>query len=250
VKDKKKRKEFDVEKETSLVLRKEMMDGYYNFGKYKKEGNTDSEFIGQVYEIGGSKVYGAYSPSLREQMFGDTEFYKKKGRMLQIYQYNIIKELGHMTLFCVKRRAGKSYLLSFLAINEITKQRKRDKPVKVLFISPGDNKLDDVRDYMDSMANAFEGVYEFEKKDSRVCFYSIEPVYLKDESGEFIKNEDGSFVPDGDKTKKVLNGVIEFITAWGRDSGIGKFADLIIIDEANKVDELVLRNIMPIVTNE
>lgn len=222
------RKKYD---QHSIIVAKEMMDWYHNFNFYKWEWSPVAEPIGRIEDIVidwvKCKTYGAYSTTMRNLMFWDTDFFRKNKRFFQKWQYTVIKNLWHITVFTAKRRMGKSYLLSFLAAREITKQRVSEKPVKVLFISQSENSLWDVKDYLNSMGDTLKGVYEHIKKENSIFFYQIDP--------------DGS---------RKLNGVIKFLTAWWVDPGIGKFADLIIIDEANKIDERIYQNVLPIVTNE
>lgn len=223
----------DKVEEARYILMKEFMDGYSYFDKYElKQGKEKVEIdIAHKYEIGNTTIPYNYTLALRKAMFGANQWQNIwPDKLLMDWQYDVIRRMWRKTIVFGPRRAGKTFLLAFLARREIMAQKmnfqNQYRPMSVLYLWLSDAKNMKVVSYLKGMDKMFS------KNAEWMFHYSWDQKMYTFRSG------------------KDILGSITFISAEQKDPGIGDYADLIIIDEAIKVPNAIWEWLEPIINNE
>ena len=227
-------KEKNLDEEAARILAKEYLDWYFRFKdlllRLQDSSGKRKEVpikVGHDYKTKIGTIKWAYGPSLRRSMFADYEE-SKMTKMLQWWQYDVIKRMWWFTYFTCPRRSGKTFLLAYIALRELFKENHARnammRPVTVIYIglSHGDNNV--VRHYIDRMAKKF--------KVAKLMIYDPESHTLKLKSWDSVIWQ------------------IIFFSANQDNPGVGHFADLILIDEAVKMPNSVYEGVEPIARNE
>ncbi len=223
-----------------LIMTKELLDWDIRIEPYKLNYQwTEKDIkIWHNYELDlfNKKVYipGNYTNSLRQAMFKDNVNIKrpdiKMTWLLQAWQYDVILNLWRVTSFVAPRRWGKTFLLAFLALKEIIKNKysiqSQFRPTTVLYLWLTSIKNYSVVQYIKKMVKQMGLWWKL--------MFDWNPT-LK--AYEF-------------KTGKDLLWSIKFISINDDDPGIWDYADCIIVDEAHKVPRPIVEWLMPIVQNE
>lgn len=237
--DKKIAEEIKETKQTSneesaiYTVMKEWMDWYFSLKKYKltkqKEVNLGQDYKIRLHWKDLWTLYWAYTPALRWAMFADKTDYNRDNRTLETRQYEVVKKMWWMTFIAAPRRAGKTWLMAFLAVREIIRQAvapvEQNRPIRVLYIWLSDAKTRPARDYILNMSKKYRATWMFS--------------WRWDEQRLSFKDADWN-----------LLWVVDFISAKSYEAWVWEYADLVLIDEAARIKESVYSAILPIVTNE
>ena len=212
---------------------KEFMDGYSYFDKYElKQWKSKVPIdISHEYTFDDIKIPYNYTLALRKAMFGANQWQNIWAeKLLMDWQYDVIRRMGRKTIIFWPRRAGKTFLLAFLARREIMTQKmnfqNQYRPVSVIYLWLSDAKNFKVVQYLKGMDKMFS------KNAEWMFHYSSDQKMYTFRSG-----------------KEIL-GSITFVSAEQKDPGIGDYADLIIIDEAIKVWSAIWEWLEPIIKTE
>ena len=181
------------------------------------------------------KLFWHYTSSVRFAMFWEEKYYKRirPGQTLQPWQWIAKLYTGWVTSVVAPRRGWKSYWWIEEAVEMFTADtQERSKPIRVLFVGINTKKLKTVIKYLLSFTKAFTQAGYFDWEASKNIMH-----YRKKESNKKATEADDL-------------GTIEFIWSKDEDAWVWDYADLIIIDECERIDENVWEDIMPIITNE
>lgn len=232
---KKKRRKLIREKdeEAKYILMKEFMDWYSYFDKYQLKQWKESIWIdiSHTYNFDNVTIPYNYTLALRKAMFGANQWQNIwPEKLLMDWQYDVVRRMGRKTIIFWPRRAGKTFLLAFLARREIMAQKmnfqNQYRPVSVLYLWLSDAKNMKVVSYLKGMDKMFS------KNAEWMFHYSSDQKMYTFRSG-----------------KEVLWS-ITFISAEQKDPGIWDYADLIIIDEAIKISSRIREWLEPIIKTE
>lgn len=223
----------DTNEEARYILMKEFMDGYSYFDDYiLKQGKEKVPIkISHTYDIGDITIPYNYTLALRKAMFGANQWQNIwPNKLLMDWQYDVIRRMWRKTVVFWPRRAGKTFLLAFLARREIMAQKmnfqNQYRPISVLYLGLSDAKNMKVVSYLKGMDKMFS------KNAEWMFHYSSDQKMYTFRSGKDILWS------------------ITFISAEQKDPGIGDYADLIIIDEAIKIPNHIWEWLEPIISNE
>lgn len=181
------------------------------------------------------KVFGHYTTSIRYSMFWEEKYYKqiRPGNTLQPRQRIAKLHTGWVTTIVAPRRWGKSYWAIDEAVERFTSDTQdRSKPIRVLFVGINTKKLKTVIKYLLSFTKKFTAAGYFDREASKNIMH-------------YRSKADNKKATEQDDL-----GTIEFIWSKDEDAWVGDYADLIIIDECERIAENVWEDIMPIITNE
>lgn len=181
------------------------------------------------------KVPGHYTTSVRFAMFWDERYYKRvrPGETLQPRQWIAKLHTGWVTSVVAARRSWKSYWAIDEAVEMFTSDSQdRSRPIRVLFVGINTKKLKTVIKYLLSFTKKFTEAGYFERESSKNIMH-----YRSNSTTKKATNSDDL-------------GTIEFIGSKDEDAWVGDYADLIIIDECERIAENVREDILPIITNE
>ena len=211
------------------------MDGYSYFDKYEYKVRGESEAtpidISFTYNIDDTIIPYNYTLALRKAMFGANQWQSIwPDKLLMDRQYQVILWQAKKTIVFGPRRAGKTFLLAFLARREIMAQKlnfqNQYRPVSVLYLGLNDMKNMKVVSYLQWMDKMFsknaEGMFIWEAQKRMYSF----------------------------KSGKETLWSITFLSAESKDPWVWDYADMIIIDEAVKIPQWIREGLEPIVTNE
>ncbi len=222
------------------LLVKEWVDWYFNLGTIKvwvkdqvKEvpigQDIEVEFDGERY-----KLYGVYTPQIRFAMMKDLftekeiEEAKKKWKLkiLQWWQYDVLKRWGHVNVVASPRRWWKSFLSTLVWIRELFKHNVKPKPIRVLYYWLTQKKTLTAINYLKSVSKEFRkvGILQWKQWEQKLSY--VDPI-TKDELGVF-----------------------EFHSADEKEAWVGEYADLIILDEAARIPEDIYDSMKAIIFSE
>lgn len=180
-------------------------------------------------------IYWHYTSSVRFAMFWEEKYYKRirPGQTLQPWQWIAKLYKGWVTSVVAARRSGKSYWAIDEAVEMFTADtQERSRPIRVLFVWINTKKLKTVVKYLLSFTKAFAQAWYFDREASKNIMH-----YRRKESNKKATEADDLWT-------------IEFIWSKDEDAWVWDYADLIIIDECERIDENVWEDILPIITNE
>ena len=180
-------------------------------------------------------LYWHYTSSVRFAMFWEEKYYKRirPGQTLQPRQWIAKLYTGWVTSVVAARRSWKSYRAIDEAVEMFTSDtQERSRPIRVLFVGINTKKLKTVIKYLLSFTKQFTAAWYFDWEASKNIMH-----YRRKESGKKATEADDLWT-------------IEFIGSKDEDAWVWDYADLIIIDECERIDENVREDIMPIITNE
>lgn len=180
-------------------------------------------------------IYWHYTSSVRYAMFWQEKYYKRirPGQTLQPWQWIAKLYKGWVTTVVAPRRWGKSYWAIDEAVEMFTADtQERSRPIRVLFVGINTKKLKTVIKYLLSFTKEFAQAWYFDREASKNIMH-----YRKKESNKKATEADDLWT-------------IEFIWSKDEDAWVWDYADLIIIDECERIDENVWEDILPIITNE
>lgn len=180
-------------------------------------------------------IYWHYTSSVRYAMFWQEKYYKRirpwqtlqpRQRIAKLYKWWV-------TTVVAPRRWGKSYWAIDEAVEMFTADtQERSRPIRVLFVGINTKKLKTVIKYLLSFTKGFAQAWYFDWEASKNIMH-----YRRKESNKKATEADDL-------------GTIEFIWSKDEDAWVWDYADLIIIDECERIDENVWEDILPIITNE
>lgn len=177
-----------------------------------------------------------YTSSIRYAMFWEEKYYKRirPWQTLQPRQWIAKLHTGWVTSVVAPRRWGKTYRAIDEAVEMFTRDsQERSKPVRVLFVGINNKKLQTAIKYLLSFTKQFTEAWYFERESSKNIMH-----YRQSDSKAW-------------KSKSIQDlWTIEFIWSKDDDAWVWDYADLIIIDECERIAENVWEDIMPIITNE
>ena len=182
------------------------------------------------------ELYGHYTSSVRFAMFWEEKYYKRIRPWQTLQPRQRIAKLytGWVTSVVAARRSGKSYWAIDEAVEMFTSDtQERSRPIRVLFVGINTKKLKTVVKYLLSFTKQFTQAGYFDREASKNIMH-----YRKKSSANKKATEADDL------------GTIEFIWSKDEDAWVWDYADLIIIDECERIDENVWEDIMPIITNE
>lgn len=217
-----------------LCAKKEFLDGLIKFRPVKIKWKV----IEQPYEniqlpTQWTTVFWSYTTALRYMLFKDTRYYNKlkPGETLQPRQWTAKLHEWWITAVIAPRRWGKTYYATSRIIEEFTRDKQHaDKPVRVIFIGINRKKNKTVINYILAMSQDLLRHGYFDWNASEQIMYYREKGATKQQ----------------DRTL----GIIEFIGARDEDAWVGDSADLIVIDECERIPKNVWEDVFPIITNE
>ena len=181
------------------------------------------------------QLFWHYTSSVRYAMFGEEKYYKRirPWQTLQPWQWIAKLYTGWVTSVVAARRSWKSYRAIDEAVEMFTSDtQERSRPIRVLFVGINTKKLKTVIKYLLSFTKQFTAAWYFDWEASKNIMH-----YRRKESNKKATEADDL-------------GTIEFIWSKDEDAWVWDYADLIIIDECERIDENVWEDIMPIITNE
>ena len=181
------------------------------------------------------QIYWHHTSSVRFAMFWEEKYYKRirPWQTLQPRQWIAKLYKGWVTTVVAPRRWWKSYRAIDEAVEMFTADtQERSRPIRVLFVGINTKKLKTVIKYLLSFTKQFTAAWYFDWEASKNIMH-----YRKKESNKKATEADDL-------------GTIEFIWSKDEDAWVWDYADLIIIDECERIDENVREDIMPIITNE
>lgn len=181
-------------------------------------------------------LYGHYTSSVRFAMFWEEKYYKRIRPWQTLQPRQRIAKLytGRVTSVVAARRSGKSYWAIDEAVEMFTSDtQERSRPIRVLFVGINTKKLKTVVKYLLSFTKQFTQAWYFDWEASKNIMH-----YRKKQHANKKATEADDL------------GTIEFIWSKDEDAWVWDYADLIIIDECERIDENVWEDIMPIITNE
>ena len=181
------------------------------------------------------ELFWHYTSSVRYAMFWEEKYYKRirPGQTLQPWQWIAKLYTGWVTSVVAPRRGWKSYWWIEEAVEMFTADtQERSKPIRVLFVWINTKKLKTVVKYLLSFTKQFTQAGYFDREASKNIMH-------------YRRKEDNKKATEADDL-----GTIEFIWSKDEDAWVWDYADLIIIDECERIDENVWEDIMPIITNE
>lgn len=180
-------------------------------------------------------IYWHYTSSVRYAMFWQEKYYKRirPWQTLQPWQWIAKLYKGWVTTVVAPRRWWKSYWAIDEAVEMFTADtQERSRPIRVLFVGINTKKLKTVIKYLLSFTKEFAQAWYFDWEASKNIMH-----YRKKESNKKATEADDLWT-------------IEFIWSKDEDAWVWDYADLIIIDECERIDENVWEDILPIITNE
>lgn len=220
-----------------LCAMKEFLEGKIKFKPFFLKGKK-IEMPYQTVHLQtqpGIEVPGHYTTSVRFAMFWDERYYKRvrPGQTLQPWQWIAKLHTGWVTSVVAARRSGKSYWAIDEAVEMFTSDSQdRSRPIRVLFVGINTKKLKTVIKYLLSFTKKFTEAGYFERESSKnIMHYRSNSTTKKASASDDL-------------------GTIEFIGSKDEDAWVGDYADLIIIDECERIAENVREDILPIITNE
>lgn len=181
------------------------------------------------------QLYWHYTSSVRYAMFWEEKYYKRirPWQTLQPRQWIAKLYTWRVTSVVAARRSGKSYRAIDEAVEMFTSDtQERSRPIRVLFVGINTKKLKTVIKYLLSFTKQFTQAWYFDWEASKNIMH-----YRKKEWNKKATEADDLWT-------------IEFIWSKDEDAWVWDYADLIIIDECERIDENVWEDIMPIITNE
>jgi len=181
------------------------------------------------------KIFWHHTSSVRFAMFWEEKYYKRirPWQTLQPWQWIAKLYKGWVTTVVAPRRWWKSYRAIDEAVEMFTSDtQERSRPIRVLFVWINTKKLKTVIKYLLSFTKQFTAAWYFDREASKNIMH-----YRKKESNKKATEADDLWT-------------IEFIWSKDEDAWVWDYADLIIIDECERIDENVWEDIMPIITNE
>jgi len=182
------------------------------------------------------QLFWHYTSSVRYAMFWEEKYYKRirPWQTLQPRQWIAKLYTGWVTSVVAARRSGKSYWAIDEAVEMFTSDtQERSRPIRVLFVGINTKKLKTVIKYLLSFTKQFTQAWYFDREASKNIMH-----YRRKSSANKKATEADDL------------GTIEFIWSKDEDAWVWDYADLIIIDECERIDENVWEDIMPIITNE
>ena len=182
------------------------------------------------------QLYWHYSSSVRFAMFWEEKYYKRirPGQTLQPWQWIAKLYKGWVTTVVAPRRGWKSYRAINEAVEMFTADtQERSRPIRVLFVGINTKKLKTVIKYLLSFTKQFTAAWYFDWEASKSIMH-----YRRKATANKKATEADDL------------GTIEFIWSKDEDAWVWDYADLIIIDECERIDENVWEDILPIITNE
>lgn len=217
-----------------LCAKKEFLDGLIKFRPVKIKWKV----IEQPYEnihlpTQNTTVFWSYTTALRYMLFKDTRYYNKlkPGETLQPRQWTAKLHEWWITAVIAPRRWWKTYYATSRIIEEFARDKQHaDKPVRVIFIGINRKKNKTVINYILAMSQDLLRHGYFDWNATEQIMYYREKWATKQQ----------------DRTL----GIIEFIGARDEDAWVGDSADLIVIDECERIPKNVWEDIFPIITNE
>ena len=181
------------------------------------------------------QLFWHYTSSVRYAMFWEEKYYKRirPWQTLQPRQWIAKLYTGWVTSVVAARRSGKSYRAIDEAVEMFTADtQERSRPIRVLFVGINTKKLKTVIKYLLSFTKQFTAAWYFDWESSKNIMH-----YRRKEWNKKATEADDLWT-------------IEFIWSKDEDAWVWDYADLIIIDECERIDENVREDIMPIITNE
>ena len=214
------------------ILKWKLISQPYQNIELTTQFNEDPQSISYKQPI---KLYWHYTSSVRFAMFWEEKYYKRirPWQTLQPRQWIAKLYTWWVTSVVAARRSWKSYRAIDEAVEMFTADtQERSKPIRVLFVGINTKKLKTVVKYLLSFTKAFTQAWYFDWEASKNIMH-----YRKKESNKKATDADDLWT-------------IEFIWSKDEDAWVWDYADLIIIDECERIDENVWEDIMPIITNE
>lgn len=217
-----------------LCAKKEFLDGLIKFRPMEVKGKVIEDPYETIHlPTQNTTVHGSYTTALRYMLFGSTRYHNKikPGETLQPRQWSVKLHEGWITAVIAPRRWGKTFYVTSRIIEEFTRDKQHpDKPVRVLFIGINRKKNKTVINYILSMSQDLMKHGYFERVASEQTMFYKEKWKKRGED-------------------KIL-GMIEFIGARDEDAGVGDYADLIVIDECERISPKIREDVFPIITSE
>lgn len=230
----------------TLVLMKEVLDGYRLTDDYSIRVNVDGEKQKQQMKIQNTytlkhpkedrtiQIEDNYTAALRYNIFQKMKQFATGEAddswvsLMFPWQYDVLKRQGKRTAFAAIRRKWKSVLLAFMALRAMMRETKAKalRPTSVLYLGLDFTSLSQVFHYLIKMRESF--------------WEARQDTFHWDE-----KNHTFSFR----KWKKIL-WMIKFLSCESTNPGIGLACDTLIIDEAFKIPRQAADGLMPMVTHE
>ena len=181
------------------------------------------------------ELFWHYTSSVRYAMFWQEKYYRRirPWQTLQPWQWIAKLYKWWVTTVVAPRRGGKSYRAIDEAVEMFTADtQERSRPIRVLFVGINTKKLKTVIKYLLSFTKEFAQAWYFDREASKNIMH-----YRRKESNKKATDADDLWT-------------IEFIWSKDEDAWVWDYADLIIIDECERIDENVREDILPIITNE
>ena len=223
--------EWRIKFKPSILKGKVIEEPYQNMA-LSTQKVTDPNSISYNEPI---QLFGHYSSSVRYAMFWEEKYYKRirPWQTLQPWQWIAKLYKGWVTTVVAPRRWWKSYRAIDEAVEMFTADtQERSRPIRVLFVGINAKKLKTVIKYLLSFTKQFAQAWYFDWEASKNIMH-----YRRKESNKKATEADDL-------------GTIEFIWSKDEDAWVWDYADLIIIDECERIDENVWEDILPIITNE
>lgn len=216
-----------------IVAMKEFLDGLIKIRPYKVKWEDLIPYQSFDLATQNTTVHWAYTSSMREHMFSKTKYYNiiKPWETLQPRQWKAKLYEAWITSIIAPRRWWKTIFIWERAIEEITRDKQfQDKPVRVLIIGINKRKNKTIINYILNMWGPFIKNGYFKYDATRESMMYIEQWKQK-------------------KDDKVL-GIIDFVGARDEDAWVGDYADMVIIDECERIPQHIRDDVFPIITNE
>lgn len=218
-----------------VVAKKEFLDWLLKFRPYFLNG-TKIEKPYENFDLPTQKttVYGTYATALRNTYFWWSKYFNliRPGETYQPRQWKTKLYEWWITSVIAPRRWGKTMYIGERAIEEIFRDKQFfDKPVRVLVIGINKRKNKTIINYILNMSGPYikNGYLKYDSVKESI-------LYISKETKE-------------KKAERVL-WMIDFIGAKDEDAWVGDNADLIIIDECERIKDEIWDDVFPIVTNE
>lgn len=219
-----------------VVAKKEFLDGKFVLEPIKIRGQEIT--IGQTFKLNWTSVHWVYASQMRRMAFEWTSFFKKSWRALQKIQYEVIKMLWWVTAIVMPRRAGKTWVIWEIMKEEMFRSRHRDnKPIRIIYVGINKKKNKTVKDYILWYSKHFTQEWWFVWDESNQRLTLVEHNSPK----KYYKKWDSDVIERAH---------IDFVGARDESPGVGDYADLIVIDECERIPKEVFDDLYALVTNE
>lgn len=224
------------EKYMQYVAKKEFLDGKFVLEPIQIKGKEIT--IGQTFPFSDTKIHWVYASQMRRMAFEWTSFFKKSWRALQKIQYEVIKMLWWVTAIVMPRRAWKTWVIWEIMKEEMFRSRHRDdKPIRIIYVGINKKKNKTVKDYILWYSKHFTQEWWFVWDEGNQRLTLVE----HSKSKKYYKKWDADLIERAH---------IDFVGAKDDSPGVGDYADLIVIDECERIPKEIFDDLYALVTNE